>query len=190
MEITESELKSTITAAKAGKQSAFNVLLDAYWNFVYGYQLKRVQNEHEAEDITIEAFAKAFDKIQGFDESYVFSTWLITISKNIQIDKYRKQKQSVVLESEQDKQHQMQNVPDQTPTQEDALITEQNLLELLGFMKRLKPIYREVLNLRYFQEMSYQDIAEQLDEPLTNIKVRLLRAKKLLAELINQHHNR
>ena len=81
MEINEIELKVTITAAKAGKQSAFNVLLDAYWNFVYGYQLKRVQNEHEAEDITIEAFAKAFDKIEGFNEDYVFSTWLITISK-------------------------------------------------------------------------------------------------------------
>ena len=190
MEINEIELKVTITAAKAGKQSAFNVLLDAYWNFVYGYQLKRVQNEHEAEDITIEAFAKAFDKIEGFNEDYVFSTWLITISKNIQIDKYRKQKQSVIVASTKDKELQMYNVADQTPTQEDALITEQNLVELLALMKMLKPIYREVLNLRYFQEMSYQDIADQLDEPLTNVKVRLLRAKKLLAESINNHHNR
>ena len=63
-------------------------------------------------------------------------------------------------------------------------------MELLALMKMLKPIYREVLNLRYFQEMSYQDIADQLDEPLTNVKVRLLRAKKLLAESINNHHNR
>ena len=84
----------------------------------------------------------------------------------------------------------MYNVADQTPTQEDVLITEQNLVELLALMKMLKPIYREVLNLRYFQEMSYQDIADQLDEPLTNVKVRLLRAKKLLAESINNHHNR
>ena len=94
------------------------------------------------------------------------------------------------MASTQDKELQMYNVADQTPTQEDALITEQNLVELLALMKMLKPIYREVLNLRYFQEMSYQDIADQLDEPLTNVKVRLLRAKKLLAESINNHHNR
>ena len=78
-------------------------------------------------------------------------------------------------------------VPDDSLTTEDALIQEQNLIQLQTLLKMLKPMYREVLQLRYFQEMSYRDMAEQLREPLTNIKVRLLRAKKLMAELIEQN---
>ena len=61
---------------------------------VFGFQLKRVHNESDAEDITIEAFAKAFDKIEHFDTNYNFSSWVITISKNIQIDQHRKQRNS------------------------------------------------------------------------------------------------
>ena len=71
-----------------------------------------------------------------------------------------------------------------SPTAEDELITEQNLSQLLQFIKELKPHYQEVIQLRYFQEMSYQEIAEQLEEPLSNVKIKLLRAKKLLAEII------
>ncbi len=76
-------------------------------------------------------------------------------------------------------------VLDDTPTVEDTIITEQNLSKLLLQIKQLKPAYQEVIQLRYFQEMSYQDMAEQLNEPLNNIKIKLLRAKKLLAEIIS-----
>ena len=67
------------------------------------------------------------------------------------------------------------------------MITEQNLAELLRFIKKLKPHYQDVINLRYFQEMSYNEISDTLQEPLNNVKVRLLRAKKLLAEIITQN---
>jgi RNA polymerase sigma-70 factor (ECF subfamily) len=75
-------------------------------------------------------------------------------------------------------------VADSSPSAEDELITEQNLSQLLQYIKELKPHYQEVIQLRYFQEMSYQEIAEQLSEPLSNVKIKLLRAKKLLAEII------
>ena len=78
------------------------------------------------------------------------------------------------------------NVADDTPSVEDDIITEQNLSQLLNYIKRLKPAYQEVIQLRYFQEMSYQDMAENLNEPLNNIKIKLLRAKKLLAEIITK----
>ena len=64
MEVTEETILKQIKRAKEGKQNAFNFLLDHFWNLVYGFQLKRVNNEHDAEDITIEAFSKAFDKIE------------------------------------------------------------------------------------------------------------------------------
>ena len=76
---------------------------------------------------------------------------------------------------------------DDAPTAEDKLITEQNLAKLLTHIKKLKPHYQEVINLRYFQEMSYKEIAEELDSPMNNVKVKLLRAKKLLAEIIKDN---
>lgn len=184
MEVTSEDIIKQIQRAKRGKQSAFKFLMDYYWNEVYGFQLKRVRNGYEAEDISIEAFAKAFDKIELFDEKYTFSTWLITISKNIQIDKTRKKNASVHSNTTDASKEHIQRIPDHSPTPEDKLITEQNLAQLLQYIKCLKPDYQEVINLRYFQEMSYNEISEALEEPLNNVKVRLLRARKLLADII------
>ena len=186
MEINSDEIAHQIEKAKKGKHDAFRFLLDYYWNEVYGFQLKRVRNEHEAEDITIETFAKAFDKIETFDENYTFSTWLVTISKNIQIDRTRKKNASIYSNTTDASKEHVQRIPDHSPTPEDKLIREQNLAELLRYIKQLKPHYQDVINLRYFQEMSYNEISETLEEPLNNIKVRLLRARKLLAEIITQ----
>lgn len=186
MELNKNKLPQVIQDAKLGKQSAFNFLVDTFWNQVYGFQLKRVKNEHDAEDITIEAFSKAFDKINTFDEKYKFGTWLITISKNIQIDKTRKKNASIHAQTTDASHEQIRKIVDLSPSPEDKLITEQNLAELLRYIKRLKPHYQDVINLRYFQEMSYNEISETLEEPLTNVKVRLLRARKLLLEIITE----
>lgn len=189
MEITKEEILHQIQRAKKGKQSAFSFLLHHYWNEVYGFQLKRVKDEYEAEDITIEAFSKAFDKIDTFDENYTFGTWLVTISKNIQIDKSRKKNASIYVHTTDASEEHIKKIADRDPTPEDKLITEQNLAELLRYIKELKPHYQDVINLRYFQEMSYNEISEALQEPLNNVKVRLLRARKLLSEIITQHHS-
>ena len=79
------EVIKAINLAKENNQAAFNFLLDKYWNDVYGFQLKRTENENDAEDITIQTFSKAFDKIGTYNDKYVFKTWLITISKNINL---------------------------------------------------------------------------------------------------------
>ena len=189
MEIKKDEVLVQVKKAKKGSQSAFNFLLNHFWNDVYGFQLKRVNNEYEAEDITIEAFSKAFGKIKTFKEEYTFKTWLITISKNIQIDKNRKRKASIYAQTTDAPEEQVKKIADAAPSPEDTLITEQNLSELLRFIKQLKPHYQEIINLRYFQEMSYIEISDALELPLNNVKVRLLRAKKLLAEIIDQNRS-
>ncbi len=163
---------------------SFNYLLDFFWNDVYNFQLKRTQNEYEAEDITLQSFAKAFDKINTFDEAYNFKTWLIQISKNIHIDLLRKKNASIRSKTTSDVDDAVYKIADDTPTPEDKLITEQNLSLLLRYIKQLKPHYQEVINLRYFQELSYKEISEVMNEPMNNIKVKLLRARKLLAEII------
>jgi RNA polymerase sigma factor (sigma-70 family) len=178
-------ISNTIQNAKSGQQLAFSNLLDTFWNDVYSFQLLRTKNELEAEDITIETFSKAFDKINSYKEEFVFKTWLITISKNLHIDLLRKQKRSL-----ENNTFSYQNsageseVLDSTPTAEDQLIQQQNLADLLTEIKKLKPAYQKVINLRYFNEMSYAEMALVLGEPVNNIKVKALRARKLLSELI------
>lgn len=188
MEITKKDISTQINNAKNGSQTAFKFLLDYFWNDVYRFQLKRINNEYEAEDITIETFSKAFDKIKSFNDKFEFKTWLITISKNIQIDKSRKKNAAIHSQYSDTSDEQVKKIPDDAPTPEDTLITKQNLAELLNFIKQLKPHYQDVINLRYFHEMSYLEIAEELEEPLNNVKVRLLRARKLLAEIITENH--
>ena len=73
------ELNEAIIKAKENNQMAFNFLLETFWNDVFGFMIKRTQNENDAEDITIETFFKAFDKINSFDSKFKFKTWLITI---------------------------------------------------------------------------------------------------------------
>lgn len=188
MEISKARILQAIQEAKSGQQQAFRYLLDVFWNDVYLFQLKRLGNEHEAEDITIETFSKAFDRIETFDEDFSFSTWIIAISKNLQIDKSRKRKVSVQAQTMAEYEDQVKGVADRAPSPEDKLITQQQLDELLRFIKQLKPHYQEVINLRYFHEMSYNEISKQLNESLSSVKVRLLRARKLLAEIIRQNH--
>ena len=180
------EIKEAIKRAKLNDQKAFNYLLDAFWDDVYGFQLKRIENENDAEDITIQTFSKAFDKIETFNDEYKFKTWLIAISKNIHIDLLRKEKKIISQSISTDDDETLYQVLDESPTPEDKIITEQNLAKLLRDIKKLKPHYQEIINLRYFQELSYREISNELDEPINNVKVKLLRAKKLLAEIIQK----
>ncbi|MFZ4105552.1 RNA polymerase sigma factor [Flavobacterium sp.] len=181
------EIISYIENAKNGDQVAFTYLLDHYWNEVYGFMLKRTENETDSEDITIETFSKAFDKLATYNPEFQFNTWLIAIAKNVHIDLLRKKKSNIFIDITDEEDKQAQNIADSSPSAEDEIITEQNLARLLHFIKELKPHYQEVIQLRYFQEMSYQEIAEQLQEPLSNVKIKLLRAKKLLSEIIQNH---
>lgn len=178
----KSDISLLIIEAQKGNQKAFNSLLNTYWKDIYHFQFKKCNNEDEAEDITIKTFARAFDKISSFNANYKFKTWLYTISNNLYIDHLRKQKTETV--SIHKNSPDIHRIIDEEPSPADQLIQQQNLAQLKAFIRMLKPHYQEVINLRYFQELSYKEIAEKLAEPMNNVKVKLLRAKKLLAEII------
>lgn len=180
------EISQYIEKAKAGDQAAFTFLLDRYWNEVYGFMLKRTENETDTEDITIETFAKAFDKIATYNPEFQFNTWLIAIAKNVHIDLLRKKKSTLSLDITDEQDHLAYMIADTSLSAEDELIRKQNLASLLDCIKQLKPHYQEVIQLRYFQELSYQEIADELGEPLSNVKIKLLRAKNLLADIIRK----
>lgn len=178
-----SEIDDLIKEARSGSQRAYNKLLNIYWPDVYRFQLSKWQDEDDAEDVTIKTFAKAFDRIETFNDKYQFKTWLITISNNIFIDEYRKKKTDTV--SINKKGSEAMRITDEEPSPADQLINQQNLAQLKAFIKQLKPHYQEVINLRYFHDFSYKEIAEEINEPLNNVKVKLLRARKLLSEIIS-----
>lgn len=178
----KSDIENWIEQAKQKDEKAFNSLLNTYWSDVYRFQFSKTDNANEAEDITIKTFSKAFEKIHLYNSRYNFKTWLISISKNIFLDHLRKQRTDTI--SINKRESEAYKIYDETPSAEDQLISEQNLAQLLRYIKQLKPHYQEIINLRYFRELSYKDMAATLGEPINTIKVKLLRAKKLLAEII------
>ncbi len=174
-------LRKKIEEAIQGKQSAYKYLLDKYWKDIYRYQKSRINNQNDAEDITIQTFAKAFDNLDKYNPKYDFKNWLLMMSKQVYIDYQRKKKhQFVSLKENND----VFLLPDKELTADDKMILEQNLIELKKAINQLKPHYKEVIELRYFHDMSYKEIAEKIGEPLNNVKIKLLRAKKLLGELL------
>jgi len=181
-----SELKTQhiISEAKKGSQSAYKDLLNQYWADVFRFLMAKCSNDYEAEDITIKTFSRAFDKLDLYDSKYSFKNWLLTIASNLYVDYLRAENKKIdAVDITKEK---ISGIVDIEPSAEDKLIQKQNLEALLKYIKQLKPHYREVINLRYFQEYSYKEIAEELDESLSSIKVKLLRARKLLFELIKK----
>ena len=179
----EQTISDLVYAAKQEDQHAFRQLLDLHWNELYGFMIKRTENENDAEDLCLQAFSKAFDKIESYNDEFTFSTWLTSIAKNLHVDLIRKEKTRLHQSTDVDEVG--RDVIDQTLGPEDQLIRSQNLDKLLQQVRSLKPIYRDVIQLRFFQELSHKEMATQLGLSLSNVKVRLLRAKKLLAEIIN-----
>lgn len=179
----EPMISDLVHAAKQEDQHAFRQLLDLHWNELYGFMIKRTENENDAEDLCLQAFSKAFDKIETYNDEFTFSTWLTSIAKNLHVDLIRKEKTRLHQSTDVDEVG--RDVIDETLGPEDQLIRSQNLDKLLQQVRSLKPIYRDVIQLRFFQELSHKEMATQLGLSLSNVKVRLLRAKKLLAEIIN-----
>jgi RNA polymerase sigma-70 factor (ECF subfamily) len=180
----EQTISDLVYAAKQEDQHAFRQLLDLHWNELYGFMIKRTENENDAEDLCLQAFSKAFDKIETYNNEFTFSTWLTSIAKNLHVDLIRKEKSRLHQSTDDDEVG--REVIDETLGPEDQLIRSQNLYKLLQQVRSLKPIYRDVIQLRFFQELSHKEMATQLGLSLSNVKVRLLRAKKLLAEIINK----
>ena len=177
MKSQEKKIADLLVAAKQDDQHAYRELLDLHWNEVYGFLIKRTENENDAEDLCLQAFSKAFDKIDSFNDDFLFSTWLISIAKNLHVDLIRKEK--IRLQKSASVDNHTKEVIDETLGPEDQLIRSQNLDKLLQQIRSLKPIYRDVIQMRFFQELSHKEIASQLDLSLGNVKVRLLRAKNL-----------
>ena len=181
-----------VLAARSGNEKAFAQLMKRYKDAIYFMLLKMVYNKADAEDLTIEAFGKAFVNINLYEPQFAFSTWLFRIASNNAIDHMRKKRVNTVpldTSSGHDSHTGIDynyNVPSEADNPEDSIIKSQKAVVLRKAVSMLKPRYRTLLELRYFKEYSYSEIAEELNLPLGTVKVQLFRSREMLLEIIKK----
>lgn len=177
-----------VEKARQGDQSAYAELMDRYRESVYYMLLKMVKNADDADDLTIEAFGKAFNRLEQYSPSFAFSTWLFKIASNNCIDFIRKKRVYVMsMDSgytNDDGEGMRIDVESGTLDPEEEIIKAQKVKMMRGVVSKLKPRYRELVEKRYFEELSYEEIAEQMDLPLGTVKAQLFRAREFLANLM------
>ncbi len=171
-----------LTAAKNGDQKAYTALMEKYRKSVYHLILKIVKSPEDAEDLMIEAFSKAFDRLEQYSPDFAFSTWLYKITSNTCIDFLRKKSiEKISLEKEGKSLFDSISFSTNSNPEMD-LIKSQRIDKLKDAVNSMDEIFSRVIALRYFKEYSYEEISEELNIPVGTIKVQLHRAKKLLLE--------
>ncbi|MDA3818647.1 MAG: sigma-70 family RNA polymerase sigma factor [Prolixibacteraceae bacterium] len=178
-----------VNRAIDGDESAFAHLLLRYKDSIYYMILKMVHNKNDAEDLTLEAFGKVFSNLNLYSPQYAFSTWLYRIAKNNCIDFLRKRK-GVHFSVEQNNNDELDynglHLKSPLPDPEQHLIMKQRGQLLQHFIDKLTPGYKNLIELRYFKDFSYEEIAKTLDLPLGTVKVQLFRVRNRLYELIGE----
>lgn len=175
------KLEATISEARKGKRQAQNVLMDLFWRNVYGYVFSKINNEDEAEDISIETFTKVFAKLKLYNSDFDFKTWVLSIAHNTMVDHIRK---SPELQISIDDENYFFEIQENLPTPEESLIQKQDNDAFDKHIQKLKPEYRKIIELRYLEDKTYKEIADELQLSMANVKVRLLRARQLLQEIL------
>ncbi len=176
-------------ALHKGDRRAYAELLNNYRESLYFLLLKMTNDVDDAEDLTIEAFGKAFKNLHQYSPSYAFSTWLFKIAANNCIDFMRKKRSDVFSMNQPIGEHPESeefsgNIPFTGPDPEESFMKKQKARILQEVVEKLKPHYRQLVQLRYFRELSYEEIAEELNLPLGTVKAQLFRARELLSHIL------
>ena len=175
-------------ATKGKDQQAFSDLMDKYKDPIYYMLLKMVNNNDDAEDLTLEAFGKAFNRLNQYTPNFAFSTWLFKIATNNCIDFLRKKKKNVMSidnrVSNNDGEEYMFEIKSDGMTPEQIAMNEQKIQLMRQYVKKLKPRYEILVEMRYFKEMSYEEISIELNLPLGTVKAQLFRAIEFLYNIM------
>ncbi|WP_289031869.1 sigma-70 family RNA polymerase sigma factor [uncultured Algoriphagus sp.] len=174
-------------AVEEKDQQAYAALMKRYKKAVYFMILKMIRDADDAEDLTMEAFAKAFKNLHRFKKDYTFSTWLFRIATNNAIDFIRKKKlktMSLNTTMSDDSGNSVTiDVEDDDNNPQDEFIKSQRSEMVRIFVDKLPAKYRKLVQLRYFDELSYEEIAQELEKPLGTVKAQLHRSRELLYEI-------
>jgi RNA polymerase sigma-70 factor (ECF subfamily) len=175
-----------VRLAVNGDEKAYAELLGRYKDAIYYMLLKMVNNKSDAEDLTIEAFGKAFKNLAQYTPNYAFSTWLFKIATNNCIDFIRKKKANLIFLDHSSDEQENVTAPLQSdsPDPEEDMIKSQRMALTRNVVSKLKPRYRTLVELRYFREYSYDEIANELGLPIGTVKAQLFRARELLFNIL------
>lgn len=177
-----------VERAISGDQTAYAKLMEKYREPVYFMILKMIKNNDDAEDLTIEAFGKAFNRIKQYSPNYAFSTWLFKIASNNCIDFIRKKRVQLTSMDHAYENSEGQSVGIQVesgqPDPSEVYIKKQKVKLMREVVDKLKPRYKSLIEKRYFEEKTYDEIAEEMDLPLGTVKAQLFRAREFMANLM------
>lgn len=183
-----------VNKAKTGDQVAFGKLMARYKESVYYMILKMVHNRDDADDLTMVAFSKAFNNLANYSADFAFSTWLFRIATNNCIDFIRKKKLQTTSIDQSTPNDEGESVPiavkDKSMTPEERIIKDQRAIKIREVIQELSPKYKQLIELRYFEELSYEEIADRCDLPLGTVKAQLFRAKDMLYNLMKSTKDR
>jgi RNA polymerase sigma factor (sigma-70 family) len=177
-----------VNNAIGGDQKAYAELMSRYKDSIYFMLLKMVNNRDDADDLTIEAFGKAFKNLHQYTPDFAFSTWLFKIATNNCIDFIRRKRKNTFsidqnMEGEGGSEMQFE-IKSNLLDPEERMIKKQKALLMRDVVEKLKPRYKRLVELRYFQERSYEEIAKELQLPLGTVKAQLFRAREFLYQIL------
>ena len=180
-----------IQAALDGSGKGYEALLRSYHQSVYNIALHLVRDPDDADDLTMEAFAKAFGHLSSYRPQFAFSTWLFRITTNGCIDFVRRKKLNIqsldAAVKLDDGDSILLDVCDLAPNPQEALIRQQRIEVVQQVVTRLPAKYARLVRLRYFEELSYVEVATELQAPLGTVKAQLFRARELLLQLLQKN---
>ncbi|MEC5395270.1 RNA polymerase sigma factor [Bergeyella sp. RCAD1439] len=180
--MSEQDFLELIEAARGRDQKAQTKLINTFWVDVFSFVMKKVQDENVADELTVSVFSKVLGKLELYDPHFQFKTWVLTIAQNTIIDYWRrKKKESEDVSGGLD---QVRNQFARSP--EELLISEEEQLRIQEIIESMEVNYREIIRLRFFEEKSIKEISEVLGLSLSNTKVRIMRAKKVLGQLLKE----
>lgn len=175
-------------ARDKGNPKAYADLMASYREPLYLLLLRMTKNTTTAGDLTVETFSKAFLQLHRYAPTGSFGSWLFSIGVNTYIDYLRKRKLETVSLSSITRNGENEfieyQIPSGQPTPEEVMIRMQRDAALKQVVSELKEPYRRIVEMRYYEDLSYEEIAERLRLPLGTVKVRLSRAKALLSSMI------
>ena len=174
------ELSTLIILAKNKNQKAQTQLINLFWVDVFSFVMKKVQDEHVADELTVSVFSKVLAKLDLYDPNFQFKTWILTIAQNSVIDYWRKKSRE--NEDSTDNFDDFKNHFALSP--EELLISAEDQKKIVTIIESLDSKYQDIIRLRFFEEKSIKEIAEELNITVANTKVRIMRAKKVLSELL------
>lgn len=177
------QLLTVISKARNKDQKAQTRLINIFWLDVFTFVLKKVRDENAADEITVNVFSKVLSKLDMYDSEFQFKTWILTIAQNTVIDYWRKKGR----ENEQSESDFEEYGNQFAKSPEELLISEEDQQKIQSIVESMDSNYQDIIKLRFFEEKSIKEIADELGISVSNAKVRIMRAKKVLAQLLKDN---